>query len=627
MITLTLDNITKIVATQAQADVLLKQGYSLVSGSAEATDVSLAATNSYVDSGSANPSYRGDGCLGELDGGLLHLFKTAMAGDNVTADMLPVIRYAYNATKNAGGDTPIDYFTEMEAVTELPDVAEANPNTLYLLTKTDGEFSVDLYAPDYDTFTPVSEFDYRRAPRAVLAQLSAAYDDLAQIVVDDISSQATIESEILAAIQAEIDVIDDNFTASFVTSTWTAGTRTLWSGIKLTGKNNANYTYTDYRNWTVGQDAEGVHGEISAAYNTSADIIVDDYSSKAAVEAYILPLIQAEIDAYDDNFTASFVSSIYDIPTRVWTGKVKVADNDIASNTYQDSAARTWTIGIPAEGIHEQFSVLYDDFAQFVVDDISSQATVDSEILAAIQAVIDAIDDNFTATFVSSTWTAGTRTWEGKICLTDERIPANTFTDASARSWTVGQDAEGVHGEISAAYNTSADIIVDDYSSKAAVEAYILPLIQAEIDAYDDNFTASFVSSIYDIPTRVWTGKVKVADNDITANTYQDSAARTWTIGIPAEGIHEQISAAYDTGATIEVTDYSFGAAVEAFILPLIQAEIDAIDNNFTASFDSSFYDDQAHTWTGKIKVQDKGITGNSFTDATARTWTITQTS
>lgn len=256
MITLSLDNLTKIVATQAQADVLLKQGYSYVSGSAEGTDVSLAATTGYVESGSANPSYRGDGCLGELDGGMLHLFKTAMAGDNVTADMLAVIRNFYNACKEEYGDPSAGYFTEMEAVSELPDVAEANTATFYLLTKTDGGFAPNIYCLDYDTFTHPSEFSYSRAPRAVLAQLSAAYDNFAQIVVDDISSQATIESEILAAIQAEIDVIDDNFTASFVSSSWTPPRS--WSGkIKLTGKNNANYTYTDdlARNWTVGQDA------------------------------------------------------------------------------------------------------------------------------------------------------------------------------------------------------------------------------------------------------------------------------------------------------------------------------------------------------------------------------------
>jgi transposase-like protein len=443
MITLSLDNLTKIVATQAQADVLLKQGYSYVSGSAEATDVSLAATTGYVESGNGNPSYRGDGCLGELDGGMLHLIKTAMAGDNVTSDMLAVMREAYRTLAEAGaGDAIFPIFTEMEAVTELPDIGEADINTLYLLTETDGEFPMNIYAPDYDTFTPLSEFDIGRAPAAVLAQLSAAYDNPAQIVVDDVSSQS-------------------------------------------------------------------------------------------AIEAHILPLIQAEIDVIDDNFTASFV------------------------------------------GINR--------------------------------------------------WDAQSRTWTGKIKLTGEDNAAYTFTDSSTRAWTVGQEAETVHGEISAAYDTASSIIVDDYSSKAAVEAFILPLIQAEVSAYDNHFTVSFVSSTYDAPTCVWTGKVKVADNDITANTYQDSAARTWTIGIPAEGIHEQISAAYNTGATIEVTDYSSKATVEAFILPLIQAEIDAIDNNFTASFDSSSYDDQAHTWTGKIKVQDEGITGNSFTDATARTWTITQ--
>jgi hypothetical protein len=530
MITLSLDNLTKIVATQAQADVLLKQGYSYVSGSAEATDVSLAATTGYVESGNGNPSYRGDGCLGELDGGLMHLVKTAMAGDNVTSDMLDVLRDAYNLIKEGGDMVPGD-FTEMEAVTEFPDIAETTNNTLYLLTETDGEFGAGLYAPDYDTFTPLADFNVERAPEAVLAQLSAAYDNLAGIVVDDISSQSAIEAYILPLIQAEIDVIDDNFTASFVSSSWTPNSR-FWSGrIELTHKTNAVYTYTDNgRNWLVAQEAETVHGEISAAYDTGADIIVDDYSSKSAVEAFILPLIQAEVNAYDNHFVVSFVSSTYDAPTCVWTGKVKVQDTGIAANFYQDSAARTWTIGVPAEGIHEQISALYDDLAQIVVDDISSKATIEGEILPLIQAEIDVIDDNFTASFVSSTWTAGTRTWAGKICLTDENIPTNTFTDASARSWTVGQDAEDIRDAISAAYNTGATIEVTDYSSKATVEAFILPLIQAGIDAIDNNFTASFVSSSYDDQAHTWTGKIKVQDEGITGNSFTDATARTWTI-------------------------------------------------------------------------------------------------
>ena len=346
MITLSLDNLTKIVATQAQADVLLKQGYSYVSGSAESTDVSLAATTGYVESGSGNPSYRGDGCLGELDGGLLHLLKTAMAGDNVTSDMLAVLREAYRNIAE-GGDIILPIFTEMEAVTELPDIGEADINTLYILTEKDGEFPVNIYAPDYDTFTPLEEFDFLRGrAAAVLAQLSSAYDNGADIIVDSVATQNAIEAEILAAIQAESDLIDDNFTVSFVSSTWTAGTRT-WAGkICLTDENIPTNTFTDAsaRSWTVGQDAEDVHGGISSAYDSGADIIVDDYSSKATVEAFILPLIQAEIDAVDDHFTISFVDSSYDDVAHTWTGKIKTQDENIAANSWADVEARTWTI-------------------------------------------------------------------------------------------------------------------------------------------------------------------------------------------------------------------------------------------------------------------------------------------
>ena len=347
MITLSLDNLTKIVATQAQADVLLKQGYSYVSGSAEGTDVSLAATTGYVESGSGNPSYRGDGCLGELDGGLLHLLKTAMAGDNVTSDMLAVLREAYREIAE-GGDIIFPIFTEMEAVTELPDIGEADINTLYVLTEIDGEFPVNIYVPDYDTFTPLEEFDFLRGrAAAVLAQLSSAYDNGADIIVDSVATQNAIEAEILAAIQAEIDVIDDNFTASFVgDNRWSAQTRDWTGRIKLTGKDNAAYTYTDelVRHWRVGQDAEDVHGGISSAYDSGADIIVDDYSSKATVEAFILPLIQAEIDAIDDNFAVSFVDSSYVTETHTWIGGIEVRDKNITGNSFTDAEARTWTI-------------------------------------------------------------------------------------------------------------------------------------------------------------------------------------------------------------------------------------------------------------------------------------------
>ncbi len=445
MITLSLDNLTKIVATQAQADVLLKQGYSYVSGSAEGTDVSLAATTGYVESGSGNPSYRGDGCLGELDGGLLHLLKTAMAGDNVTSDMLAILREAYREIAE-GGDIILPIFTEMEAVTELPDIGEADINTLYVLTEIDGEFPVNIYAPDYDTFTPLEEFDFDRgrAAAAVLAQLSSAYDNGADIIVDSVATQNAIEAEILAAIQAEIDVIDDNFTASFVDNNrWDAQTR-YWTGrIKLTGKDNAAYTYTDdedyRRKWRVTQDAEGVHGGISSAYDSGADIIVDDYSSKATVEAFILPLIQADIDAIDDHFTASFVDSSYVTETHTWTGKIKVQDNSITANTYTDAAARTWTIGVPAQGIHAQISAAYATAATINVADYSSKASVEAAILPLIQAEIDAVDDNFTISFVDSSYDDVAHTWTGKIKTQDENIASNSFTDAAARTWTITQ--------------------------------------------------------------------------------------------------------------------------------------------------------------------------------------------
>jgi hypothetical protein len=442
MITLSLDNLTKIVATQAQADVLLKQGYSYVSGSAEGTDVSLAATTGYVESGSGNPSYRGDGCLGELDGGLLHLVKTAMAGDNVTSDMLAVLREVYRKVAE-GEDIIVPIFTEMEAVTELPDIGEADINTLYVLTEIDGEFPVNIYAPDYDTFTPLNDFDIHRgrAAAAVLAQLSSAYDSGAKIVVDDVSSQSAIEAIILARIQAEIDVVDDNFTASFVSSTWTPQSRT-WSGkIKLTGEDNAAYTYTDHyaRVWMVGIEAETVHGEISSAYDSGADIIVDDYTSKATVEAYILPLIQAEIDAIADYLVVSFVDSSYVTETHTWTGKIKVWDGHITGNSFTDATERTWTISVPAYDIHAQISAAYATAATINVADYSSKASVEAAILPLIQAEIDAVDDNFTISFVDSSYDDVAHTWTGKIKTQDENIAANSFTDAAARTWTITQ--------------------------------------------------------------------------------------------------------------------------------------------------------------------------------------------
>jgi len=441
MITLTLDNLTKIVATQAQADVLLKQGYTLVEGTAERTDVSLAATTGYVESGSANPSYRGDGCLGELDGGVLHLLKTAMASDSISAEALEFIRGAYKAIENSDGDSAVEIFTDMEAVTTLPDIAEAVYTTLYLLTEADGEFAAGLYVPDYDTFTPSDEFDFGRAAREVLERVSAAYDDGADIVVDDVSSQSAIEAIILARIQAEIDLIDDNFTASFVSSTWTPQLRTWVGKIKLTGEDNAPFTYTDQnaRTWTVGQEAETVHGEISAAYCDFADIIVPDYSSKASVESHILIAIQAEISIYDNYFIVSFVDSSYDDVAHTWTGKIKVQDAIITANSFTDAEARTWTIGVPAQFIHGKISAAYATAASIGVADYSSKAAVEAAILPLIQAEIDAVDNIFTVSFVDSSYDDVAHTWTGKIKTQDEHIASNSFTDAAARTWTITQ--------------------------------------------------------------------------------------------------------------------------------------------------------------------------------------------
>ena len=347
MITLSLDNLTKVVATQGQADKLIKLGYSVVSGSAESVDETLASTQAFLDStGGNNTAYRGDGCVGELDGGLLHLLKTATAAPEMTPKGLELLRYAYERVRLEGDQPTVD-FTNIKAVTKLPDIAEAAYGTLYLLTEVDMGFPVGLYLLDYDTFTALEDFDPGRAAAAALGKLSAAYDNGAGIVVDDVSSQSAIEAIILARIQAEIKLNGDSgFNVSFVSSTWEPESRRWIGKIKLTYVDSAAMTYTDAaaRTWTIGVPAEGIHAQISAAYAPGASIVVADYSSKAAVEAAILPLIQAGIDAVDDNFTVSFVDSSYETETHVWTGKIKTQDEDIASNSFTDAEARTWTI-------------------------------------------------------------------------------------------------------------------------------------------------------------------------------------------------------------------------------------------------------------------------------------------
>ena len=130
MITLTLDNITKVVATDAQAAALVALGYTISSGSAEESpSVALGAVPSFLEdySNTLNPAFRGEGLTlnaANTIGYIAALAQPELDEADFTA-LMEVIR---------GHEDTTTTLTSLSVVDAKPVGQAISTTTLYFLT-------------------------------------------------------------------------------------------------------------------------------------------------------------------------------------------------------------------------------------------------------------------------------------------------------------------------------------------------------------------------------------------------------------------------------------------------------------------------------------------------------------
>ena len=130
MITCTLDNVTKIVATDAQAAALVALGYTITEGTAEVFPyVALGAVPSFLEdySDSMNPAFRGEGLVLNLTNTIGYIAALAQP-ELDEADfraLMDVIR---------GHESTTTTLTSLSVVDAKPEGQDISTTTLYFLT-------------------------------------------------------------------------------------------------------------------------------------------------------------------------------------------------------------------------------------------------------------------------------------------------------------------------------------------------------------------------------------------------------------------------------------------------------------------------------------------------------------
>jgi len=130
MITLTLDNITKIVATDAQAAALVALGYTISEGTAEVSpSVALGAVPSFLEdySDSLNPAFRGEGLVLNATNTIGYI--AALAQPELDETDFRALMAAIRGHE----DTTTSLLT-LSVVDALPEGQSISETTLYFLT-------------------------------------------------------------------------------------------------------------------------------------------------------------------------------------------------------------------------------------------------------------------------------------------------------------------------------------------------------------------------------------------------------------------------------------------------------------------------------------------------------------
>ena len=427
--------------------------------------------------------------------------------------------------------------------------------------------------------------------------------------------------------------LDAGFTASIVDSTYNT-TGKIWTGkfVVTNTATNAKLTDSSVRILTIvyAPSNEGALDEL--AFITDAVVITVPYgtaNTQVAVEAAMLKLANTEIAS---GYTATILAgSTYSTVSKIWTGKFKVTNNLVSANTATDVATRNFTVftAVDTTAAAAQLTKVTNTVVGTVpFGTVDSQATVEAAMVAL---ATKELDTGFTAYIVAgSTYSTVSKLWTGKFGVTQTATTA-TVTDAAYRSFTVitGVNTTGAAAELvgidigEKVLGEFADNIVPagTANTQAAVEAALLTLANDEIAS---TYTATIVAgSTYSTVTKYWTGKFKVTNNLVPANTATDADYRIFPVEF-AVAPAAAAELAKITNAKLGTVPYGTDntqAGVELAIDALATA---AIGPNYNVTIESgSTYSTVTKLWTGKLTVTHNSVLTNTITDADYRNITI----
>lgn len=254
-IVLTNGSINKTVGTDHQAEKLLQQGWTIVSGSAtEGSEAYLTNSPAFKDCGEAVlPKFRGEGFEGEAKTKLDYAIKQAEIA--LSPDDFRTLMETFDALreKTAGTSYLNLSFNDILIVGELPAEADVKTETIYLLTETDDTFAPGTYVWDGDEFIAyvagTTNVHIDEGATALLALIDNA--DIDAVTASE-NTATPVKNAMIALAQAAIDNADYAVTIA-TGATYTPGTGDGAFVGKFTVTNIANPldTATDATNRTI----------------------------------------------------------------------------------------------------------------------------------------------------------------------------------------------------------------------------------------------------------------------------------------------------------------------------------------------------------------------------------------
>ncbi|MEF2111994.1 beta strand repeat-containing protein [Clostridium frigoriphilum] len=426
---------------------------------------------------------------------------------------------------------------------------------------------------------------------------------------DSYTLPTTVKATLSDGTTKDIAVTWDKVASATVAGSFTfTGTLAATSGVVNTNNVTVSATLTV---------TSAIKSELAKVTNAVVTTVpFGTANTQVGVEAAMLVLAN---HAVDTGYTVSIqADSTYSPTLKVWTGKFIVTNNtNLAVTT--DVAARSITVATSASaaGAIAQLALVTPAVVTTVpFGTANTQVAVEAAILKLANA---AVDPAYTVTIADgSTYSTASKTWIGKLIVTNNTTAANTTTDAGYRTVVVatGVSTAGSTTELAKITNAVVTTVPSGtLNTKIAVEAAIVNLANA---AVDPAYTVTIADgSSYSTTSKLWTGKLTVTNIITGANTTTDATYRTITVATAASAAGSVIELAKVTNAVVTTLPSGTAntqVAVEAAILKLANA---AVDQAYTVTIaEGSTYSTASKSWTGKLIVTNNTTAANATTDA-----------